>query len=201
MGLAAVSVPPVGLRNPARGFQRYLRTHPEFRDQIHAPKDETVAYVGSYLSQPAWHHLLHLQLSDPKTNNFYMLSDILRRIAVPNDMFAEVGLVTGPAIETMLDYVNFITGDGGRTPQVEVPWDPDGFVIWRTLSGISMSNATGRVRLLAADVPNRDAKIFFRTEVFVLSRNPGIDEFSKAALDTLRGQIRSGAVVGQIELI
>ncbi len=191
--------PPAGLKDPTRHFLNYLQKHPDLRARIRAPMGQTVAYAGTVATEPVWQRLLRMQISAPGPNDFCMLPDILKRIMVPNDMFAAVGLITAPSVRTMLDFVNFLTGEGGLPKQV--PWDPDGFIIWRALSGIFMSNAAGRVRLLVADVPNRDGKVFFKTEMFVLSRNPNIDPFSKGALDLLRKQISAGSPLGQIELV
>jgi hypothetical protein len=152
-------------------------------------------------NEPAWQRLLRLQISDPRINNFYMLPNVLNRINVPPDLYSHIGLVTAPTVRTMLDYVNFLSGEGGYPKQV--PWEPDGFTIWRALSGIFMSNATGRVRLLVADAqkPERERKVFFKTEMFVLARNPNIDPFSKAAVDQIRTGIKTGRLFGTVAMI
>ncbi len=189
----------MGFQDPTKRFLKYLRKHPDLRSRIRAPVGESVAYVGSFDSEPAFLRLLRLQLTDSKTNNFFMLPDVLRRIPAPADLFAAVGLVAPPPIRTFLDYVNFLTGEGGWAKQV--PWSPDGFTIWRALSGIFVSNASGRLRLLVGDALNRGEKVFFKTEVFVLERNPDIDLFSRTAIQTIRSQMKAGVLVGKVAII
>jgi hypothetical protein len=195
------SPPPAGLKDPTKRFLNYLQKHPELRAKIRAPAGQTVAYAGDFASEPAFVRLLRLQISAPNSNDFCMLPDVLKRIPAPADLFAAVGLVTPPTVKSMLDYVSFLTGDGDYRGRAQVPWREDGFIIWRALSGIFVSQASGRVRLLVGDAPDPSKKVFFKTEIFVLERNPNIDPFSKTAIQTLRAQMKAGTIPGQIELV
>jgi hypothetical protein len=64
-----------------------------------------------------------------------------------------------------------------------------------------MSNATGRVRLMIGDERVPQERVFFKTEVFVLERNPNIDLFAKQAVHQIRIQMKSGALKGTVELM
>jgi hypothetical protein len=193
------STPPAGLQEPTKKFLSYLQKHPELRARIKAPFGQTVAYAGAFPDGASWERLLRRQLSDPRSNDFLMLPDVLRAIPCPPDLYKHVGLVTPPSVRSFLDYVNFLTGESGNKAQV--PWNPDGFIIWRALSGILISQAQGRVRLMIGDTPKPEGKVFFKTEIFVLDRNPNIDTFSQQAVQALRAQLKSGAVKGTIELM
>lgn len=188
-----------GLAAETKAFNQYLNKNPAFRDQLRAAPGKTVAYAGSFEDVAAWVRLLRGQLGDPWQNDYQMLPDVLRQITCPTDLFKAVGLVTPPQIVTLLDFVQYLTGDGPWP--AKVPWQPDGFTIWRVLSGIFMSNATGRVRILVGDVTDPASKVFFRTEIFVLERNPAIDIHARGAIHTLRQRIKSGLVPGRIELV
>lgn len=185
------------LAAPTKALLHYLQQHPALRGQIAAGPGQTVAYAGSIGGDPAWLRLLRHQLGDPHANDFQMLPDVLKLIPCPPDLYKAVGLVTPPRVLTLLDYLQFITGDGpGYARQVPAG---DAFVLWRAFSGIFMSNAKGRVRLLVGTVPNPQEKVFFVTEIFVLDRNPEIDMFAKGAVQQVRAQLRAGVIPGTIE--
>lgn len=184
-----------------RAFLGYLQKNPTLRNRIRAAPDCSVAYAGSFPDGAAWERLLRRQLSDPGTNDFQMLPDVLRLIPCPADLYTAVGVVTPPQVRTLLDYVNFLTGERPNPPYEGVPWNDDGFIIWRALSGIFMSNAIGRVRLMIGDAPNPGSKVFYRTEIFVLDRNPNIDVFALGAVHQLRTQLKAGVLKGTVELM
>lgn len=192
-------VPRRPLAAPTKAFLNYLQKHPELRQRIRALPNRSVAYAGNFPDGAAWIRLLRMQLSDPRANDFQMLPDVLRLIPCPPDLYKTIGLVTPPGVRTLLDYVQFLTGDGPYPAQV--PWNDDGFIAWRALSGIFMSNATGRLRLMVGETSAPQTKVFFKTEIFVLDRNPNIDVFAQGAVDTLRGQLQAGTLNGAIELM
>jgi hypothetical protein len=187
------------LAAPTKAFLAFLQKHPELRDRIRAMANCTVAYAGSFTDGAAWERLLRRQLSNPHANDFQMLPDVLKAIPCPHDLYAAVGLITPPQVRNMLDYLQFLTGDGPYPKQV--PWDDDGFILWRAMSGIFMSNAVGRVRLMVGDAAAPQKKVFFKTEVFVLERNPNIDLFARDAVQQIRSQMKSGMLRGTVELM
>ena len=198
MTMPAVA-PRRGSATPAKAFLAYLGKHLELRNRIRAFPNRSVAYVGDFSDGASWVRLLRRQWTDPRVNDYQMLPDVLNSIPCPRELYAAVGLVTPPGVRTLLHYVQFLTGDGPYPAQV--PWPQGGFIIWRALSGIFMSNATGRLRLMIGDAPAPGTKVFFRTEVFVLDRNPNIDLFSKQAVHEIRTQMKSGALKGTVELM
>jgi hypothetical protein len=183
---------------PTKAFLHYLGQHLELRHRIRAAPNCAIAYVGDFSDGAAWKRLLRRQLSDPRENDFQMLPDVLKKILCPPDLYAEVGLITPPAVRTLLDYAQFLTGAGDYPAQIPVE---DGFIIWRALSGIFMSNAMGRVRLMVGEAPTPGTKVFFRTEVFVLDRNPKIDVFARGAVQRIRAQMKMGGLKGTVELM
>jgi len=191
--------PPSRLAEPTKNFLAYLQKHPDLRQRIRAAPNRSVAYVGDFRDGAAWMRLLRRQLSDPRANDFQMLPDVLKSIVCPPDLYPAIGLVTPPTVRTLLDYVQFLTGEGPYPRQV--PWNEDGFIIWRALSGIFMSNAIGRLRLMIGDAPAPGTKVFFKTEVFVLERNPNIDLFARDAVLQLRAQMKAGVLKGTVELM
>lgn len=184
-----------------KAFLAYLQKNPALRGRIRAAPNRSVAYAGQFPDGAAWERLLRRQLTDPGTNDFQMLPDVLRAIPCPADLYTAIGVVTPPGVRTLLDYVNFLTGERPNPPYQGVPWNDDGFIIWRALSGIFMSNAVGRVRLMIGDAPRPETKVFYRTEVFVLDRNPNIDVFATGAVQQLRSQMSTGIVKGTVELM
>ena len=193
-----LTTPPAGLQAPTKGLLSWLGRNPGFRAQIKAPPNQTVAYCGDFSGQAAFLRLLRLQLQDPRTNDFVTLNNVMKRLAVPQDLFKAVGLVTPPGVRTLADLVGHLTGEAGPA---KVPWQPDGFVIWRALSGILMQQATGRVRLLIGDAPAPGEKVFYKTEMFVLDRNPHIDPWSRGAVQALRAQITAKSIPGRVEML
>lgn len=189
------------LAAPTKAFLAFLQKHPDLRQRIAAAPGRTVAYAGDFTDGAAWQRLQRRQIGAPGTNDFQMLPDVLRAIPCPPGLYAAVSLVTPPGVRTMYEYVGFLTGDKGLGYVAQVPWSDDGFIVWRALSGIFMSNARGRVRIMLGDVAAPGEKVFFRTEVFVLDRNPNIDMFSREAIGALRTRIKSGALPGKIELM
>lgn len=152
---------PVGrLHEQTRQFLAFLRRAPQVRAQISAPKDGTLLYAGK-LVQNAWEEIAQLK-DRGALPGLFTLPDVLTSVAVP-----------GTGHRSLLDYTQAVCK--------AVPWEDDGFIIWRALSGIFASQAQGRVSFYIGagispdtnDVARR--RVFAVTELRVLARNPCID--------------------------
>jgi hypothetical protein len=102
-----------------------------------------------------------------------MLPDVLARIPVPS---------TGHP--NLLKYVQHV--------ERLVPWKPDGFTLWKALSGIFAANATGSVSFQIGSGVSATEKVFAATEIGVLARNPGIDAITRDLLAYFQRCIQSG---------
>ena len=146
------------------GLLSYLRQNKPTRDRIAAGPDRTMLYAGRF-ARPAWQELEALRRSRPDLHDWELLPDVLRRLPAPD-------------------------GDGTLLAHVErlctrVPWRPDGFVVWRALSGILAGNAVGRVRFYVASEVARADKVLAATELWVLRRNPAVDPLTREVVDYL----------------
>lgn len=116
---------PMGrLHEQTKQFLAFLRRAPQVRAQISAPKDGTLLYAGK-LMRNAWEEIAELK-DRGALAGLSTLPDVLARIAVP-----------GTGHRSLLDYTQAVCKD--------VPWEDDGFIIWRALSGIFASQAQGCV--------------------------------------------------------
>jgi hypothetical protein len=111
-----------------------------------------------------WQEILDLKRTNPELRDKQTLTDVLSRIVVPGEPFSN-----------LLLYVQ----DAER----RVPWQPDGFAIWKALSGIFSANAVGAVSFQIASGVKADEKVFAATEAYVLARNPNIDATTRDLLD------------------
>ncbi|MBD8528374.1 MULTISPECIES: hypothetical protein [unclassified Massilia] len=159
---------PVGrLHEQTRQFLSFLRRAPLVRAQICAPKDGTLLYSGKMMRN-AWEEIAELR-ERGALPGLTTLPEVLANIPAPE---------TGHA--TLQRYTE-------ATCQA-VPWEDDGFIIWRALSGIFAAQAEGRVSFyigagISAD--NDDLarrKVFAVTELRVLARNPRIDTLTRDVL-------------------
>ncbi len=138
---------------------KFLHNNPAIRSRIRAGANRTLLYAGTF-GKPMWSEIdvqrrYHGQLLDKQT-----LPDVLRQITVPE---------TGHP--TLIAYVQHV--------ESRVPWKPDGFTIWRALSGIFAANAVGKVSFMIGGGITRETKVFAATEASVLSRNPNVDPITK----------------------
>ena len=62
------------------------------------------------------------------------------------------------------------------------PWQENGFIVWRALSGIFAANAVGAVSFLIGSGVTKNEKVFAATEIAVLARNPNVDAITKDIL-------------------
>ena len=162
-------------------FMKFLRANPSVKSQIRAGMDKTLLYSGSFGSS-MWAQIdtqrrFRGELLDKRT-----LPDVLKRIAVPG---------TGHA--SLHAYVLDVEG--------KVPWHPDGFVMWRALSGLFAANAQGKVSFMIGSGIERDTKVFAATEVGVLMRNPNVDPVTKDLLSYYQRCIQSGESAINVGLI
>ena len=159
--------PVQGLHEQTKQFLSYLRRTPLARARICAPKDGTLLYSGKMMCN-AWQEIAQLK-ERGELPGLYTLPDVLASISVPE---------TGHT--SLLRYTE-------ATCKI-VPWEDDGFIIWRALSGIFASQARGRVSFYIgsgissdnSDVARR--KVFAVTELPVLARNPHIDTLTRDVL-------------------
>jgi hypothetical protein len=149
----------------------YLRDNSAVRQQIRAPHDQTLLYAGHFF-KPMWREIIELKHKDSSLSNKVILPELLAKIQIPGSS------------SSMLSYVNEI--------EKQVPWNPDGFTIWRALSGIFASNATGKVSFQIGSGISTADKVFAATEVGVLLRNPNVNATTKNLVTFYQRCIRNG---------
>jgi hypothetical protein len=149
------------LSQPTIDFMKYLKDNPAIRARIMAAPGKTLLYAGSFFG-PMWKQIAREKLSNPQLAEKQTLPDVLATISPQ-----------GTGHPTLLAYAESVVS--------QVPWKPDGFVVWRAMSGIFASNASGAVSFQVGSGVNFD-KVFVATEVSVLLRNPKIDELTRDIL-------------------
>lgn len=151
------------LQEPTRRFLGLLRSHPEIRSRIRADKNQTLLYAGSFF-KPMWKEIDDYKRAHPELAEKRTLNEVLRGIVVP-----------GPGT-TLFAVVE----------QLEKEWkepkEPQRFIVWRALSGIFASNASGSVSFQVGSAVTPEKKAFAATEVGVLLRNPHIDATTRDLL-------------------
>lgn len=155
-----------------KAFLSYLRAHPEVRHQIRAAPGRTLLYAGSFF-KPMWQEIADYKRAHPEVAQKQMLPDVLARIMVP-----------GTGYPNLMVYVQNV--------ERQVPWQPDGFTLWRALSGIFASHATGAVSFQVGSGFAASEKVFAATEASVLARNPNVDATTKDLLAYFQRCIQSG---------
>ncbi len=141
-----------------RAFLTFLQSNPGVRDQIRAAPGKTLLYAGSFF-KPVWREIAEYKRSQPQLADKQTLPDVLALIRVP-----------GTPYPSLLAYVQDV--------ESKVPWNPDGFTLWRALSGLFAANAVGAVSFsIGSGVTG--AKVFAATEAMVLARNPQVDPVTK----------------------
>jgi hypothetical protein len=146
-----------------RELLSFLRRNPAVRDQIAAGPDATILYSGR-LIKPAWREIEDLKLRYPYLRSRRTLPEVLRTIP----------LVAAP-FPNLLDWAQSLDS--------LVPWNENGFIGWRALSGIFASNAVGAVSFVVGSGITVADKVFAATEVSVLLRNPQIDSTTRDLLE------------------
>jgi hypothetical protein len=147
------------LQPGTRALLAILHAQPALRWQIRAAPDRTLLYSGTFF-QPAWQEIADLKRANLVLSSLETLPDVLARLPVP-----------GTTYPSLLAFVQ----------DVEHPWQPDGYVVWRALSGIFASNAVGKVSFQIGSGVEA-TKIFAATELNVLLRNPHVDGVTKDLL-------------------
>jgi hypothetical protein len=166
-----------------RAFLSYLRQNESVRDQICAPVDQSLFYAGDFF-MPVWKELEFIKVTNPAVAQLCMLPDVLSRLPAPDGN------------GTLKKHVEELT-EGSA---VKLPWKPDGFIIWRALSGIFASNAVGKVYFYVGSRVTGD-KVLAATEIGVLGRNPHLHPTSQAIVEWLQKCLRerqSGIEQGDI---
>lgn len=158
----------MGLYHPdTLAFVQYLNANRTVTSQIRAAADKTLVYAGTFGSgigsRPMWRDIALQKRSNPELRDKEMLPDVLARVRVPGTRFA-----------SLLQYIEDL--------ESRVPWKPDGFKIWRVVSGIFAANAVGKVSFQIGSGVKATDKVFAATEVRALMRNPNIDPVAKDLL-------------------
>ena len=155
-----------------RQFLAFLHDNPSIRGRIRARPNRTLLYAGSGL-KPMWKEIADLKRAHPELAGEETLPEVLATLPVP-----------GTGGSTLLAYAKDVEG--------QVPSRPDGFVMWRALSGIFASNAVGSVSFQIGAGVAREHKVFAATEIWVLLRNPNVDARTRDLLQYYERCIRSG---------
>jgi hypothetical protein len=149
----------VGLQPGTRALLGILQAQPSLRWRIRAGRDRTLLYSGSFF-RPVWKEIEEFRRMRPELAAKESLPDVLARLPVP-----------GTTYPSLLAFVQ----------DVEQPWHPDGFAVWRALSGIFASNAEGSVSVQVG-AGLGEAKVVPASELGALLRDPAIDGVTKALL-------------------
>jgi len=160
------------LQQPVKDLLRFLQKNRAVRSRIAAPPDGTLLYAGSFF-RPVWRELEQIGLSNRELAGKHSLPDVLGRIATP-----------GQPGGTLLEWA--------KSLDALAPWNQNGFIAWRALSGIYASNAVGKVSFYVGSGISPANKVFAATELTVLLRNPKVDALTKDILGYYQRCIRSG---------
>jgi hypothetical protein len=160
-------------------FVRYLNANRSVSGKIRAARDKTLVYAGDFGVRPIWREIRLQQRSSPELRDKELLPEVLARVATPGTGYAN-----------LLEYIEDLTGKDGRPGKV--PWKPDGFKLWRVVSGIFAANAIGKVSFQIGTGVKPSDKVFASTEVRALMKNPNIDPVAKDLLAYYERCISSG---------
>ena len=101
------------------------------------------------------------------------LHDVIETLPAPNTSH-----------KSLLAYVEHVAG---RVP------DDDRNILWRALSGIYASNATGAVSFyVGSGVSKAEKKVFAQTEVSVIERNLNVDRLTRDVIAYYRRCVMTG---------
>jgi hypothetical protein len=151
----------MAIQQATKDFLGFLQKHPEIRMQIRAAHNKTLLYAGSFF-RPVWKELAEWKLSNPQLADKEMLPDVPARIVLYGQPFPRL-LVWAKHLDGLL------------------PWQDNGFVVWRALSGLFAANAV-KVSFYVGSGVTRGEKVFAATELSVLARNPNVDAVTKDML-------------------
>jgi hypothetical protein len=162
----------MSLAPQTRAFLGFLAKNPLLRAQIAAGMDSTILYAGQ-LIQPAWMEIADMKKVMPQLAAKKTLPEVLQTIRTP-----------GAPFPNLLEWVKSLDS--------LTPWEHNGFIGWRALSGIFASNARGKVSFVIGSGVSKARKVFAATEVSVLTRNPHVDEITRNLVEYYQSCIRSG---------
>ena len=162
----------MALAPETKALLQFLQRNPHVRTQISAGRDATVLYAG-HLIQPAWMEIAEMRRHMPQLATKKMLPEVLEAIHLTGLPFSNLLLWA-----KSLDNIQ--------------PWNHNGFIGWRALSGIFASNATGSVSFVVGSGVTKATKVFAATEVSVLARNPHVDEITRDLLAYFQRCIAAG---------
>jgi hypothetical protein len=163
-----------------RDLLHFLHKNPIIRSNIKAPPDATLLYVGGFM-RSMWLDIQmrrHPCFADPAYASKWTLADALRKIPTPGQH---------PTLEAWALHLDRLE-----------PFEQNGYVAWRALSGIFCANAMGKVSFCVgtwdpADAdPRKRLKVFPVTEIPVLLRNPRIDPTSRQMLEFYDRCVKGG---------
>jgi hypothetical protein len=163
----------MALQPATREFLTFLQKHREIRKQIRAAPGQTLLYAGGFF-KPMWREIEEFKRRDPQLARKEILPEVLARLSAP-----------GTRYSNLREYVEAV--------EKQVPWQPDGFTLWRALSGIYASNAVGAVSFQIGSGVS-DQKVFAATEAAVLARNPKVDATTKDLLAYFQRCIGRGEI-------
>lgn len=149
-------------QSPVKYLLVYLQKNPSLRAQIRAAPNKTLLYAGDFF-KPIWQELSELKRTNANLADKEILPDVLARILCPGQPFSDL-----LAWAKHLDHLT--------------PWQENGFIVWRALSGIYAANAVGAVSFYIGSNVSKDNKVFAATEMSVLARNPNIDSVTRDIL-------------------
>jgi len=161
------------LQAPTRDFLRFLKDSPSIRKRIRAAPNKTLLYAGKFF-EPAWVEICDQKKKATQFGDKEILPDVLRLISV-----------VGRPSSNLLEWV--------KSLEAIPPWEKNGFIAWRALSGLYAANAVGEVSFYIGSGISKD-KVFAATEIVVLSRNPNIDALTKEVVEYYRDILRSKQV-------
>jgi hypothetical protein len=155
-----------------RALLVFLNKNPPVREQIAAKTNSTILYAGR-LIKPAWKEIAEWKESLPQLATKKTLPEVLETISI-----------AGQQHPTLLAWVKSLDD--------LQPWNENGFIAWRAVSGIFASNAVGAVSFVIGSGISKSNKVFAATEISVLSRNPNIDEITRDLLQYYQRCLAAG---------
>ncbi len=161
-----------GLAQETKDFLSYLQKNPAVRSRIKAPRDKSLFYAGRFF-KPIWKEIADAKRGNAAMDGLWTLPDALAQIPAPQGG------------GTMKEFVENLT----EGTAAKLAWEPDGFTIWRALSGIFASNAEGKVYFCVGSGIDK-GKVLAITEIGVLSRNAKIHPDSAEVVSWLQKCVR-----------
>lgn len=138
-----------------RSVLEFLASRPDVRQKIPAAMNKTVVYSGGIRRgddvYPAWRMLEQAKAQDPLRFDYITLEERLRQFHV-----VQFG-------ETLYEHANRVASNLKLRGL-----DDQALILWRTLSGIYVQGASGKVRALILPNERTARSVFSLTEVNVM---------------------------------